>query len=145
MAQTEPNTTPSLSRRSLVAGTAATLVSFPAAVAVIAAPVDPIFEAIERHKLAEEHTDAMLNALPVDFSFDFRNSADCRKWDRMKRPADRAAVALMDTVPTTAAGVAALLWYVHQNTDEGSTFGCSNIERLMRRRANAAFAQAARA
>jgi len=102
------------------------------------APADPIFIAIFRHKLAEHQLNQVLER--VRSAFDFRKERDRLAYRRMKRPVDQAAIALMDTVPTTPGGVAALLWYVRSNQEADLSFSCESILRIMRRRAGIALA-----
>jgi hypothetical protein len=141
MAQAERNSSTSLSRRSAIALGAGALISTgaPAAVAS-AAPVDPIFKAIADHQLAEDQLEKALESLPRDF--DFYKPDDHRAYRRLKRPVDRACIALIGTVPTTAGGVSALLWYIWGNQQGDLSFSCEPILRVIKRRASAAFSQA---
>jgi len=138
MAQAKPNTTMSLSRRSLVAGGAAAVVPLSAASLPAAAQPDPIFKAIAQHMLAERELEENLDKVPR--AFDFNRATDQRVYRQMKRPTDLACVALIGTVPTTPAGVAALLWYVWRNQEQDLSFSCNNVLGIMKRRARRALA-----
>jgi hypothetical protein len=139
MAQAATKSTTLFSRRSVLAVSTGVVVPFASAVPPTKPPVDPIFKAIARHGLAEDDLEAKLNAL--DTTFDFDRPSDFRTYRRLRKPVDQAAVALIGTVPTTAAGVAALLWYVHQNQNGDLSFSCDNILAVIKRRARRALVQ----
>lgn len=130
----------SLSRRSALTAAAAVVLA-PGTALSAEAPVrlDPIIKAIVRHKVAEDQLEEDLRKLPA--SFDFDRPRDYRRYRLMRKPVDLAAVALIETVPTTPGGVAALLWYVRQNQERDLSFSCNNVLRIMKRRAAAVFAR----
>ncbi len=120
-------------RRAILAGAAsiaAATLPLPATAAT-----DPIFAAIAQHRKAEDELEQTLRALPC--SFDFDDPRDQQSYRRLSRPVELAALALINTVPTTEAGVAALLWYVHKNQEADLSFSCESVLRHLRKRASA--------
>jgi len=100
-----------LTRRSMLA-TGSALAAVPLALSTGAAATghDPIYAAIEAHRTAER---AFCKALPCEPNEDHPDHAG---WlERTNRTGDAAAearVALLETVPTTLAGLAVLLEYL---------------------------------
>jgi hypothetical protein len=143
MSQAENPHITNLSRRSVLAGIS--IAAAPAAAAVDksladGADADPIFALIEQHRAAEDAFGALLieqSKLEVELPDDLQQSkitvhgaeiveTDDPRWIAAAQASwgaseegDRAALALLDTEPTTAAGLAALLRYVYQYEADG--------------------------
>jgi hypothetical protein len=118
---TPPTNTPIDTRRrhflSLAAG-AAVAAAIPNAAPVAASAIDPIYAVIERHKQAHAVHDAAAS-VRADF-YDIHMSADQRKQlaameeavDEAWEQREEAAIDLVNTKPTTLAGIVALCRYV---------------------------------
>jgi hypothetical protein len=95
--------------------------------------IDPIFAAIYAHGRAEDRLEKKLNAIDVYLP--------PAKFRRARKPVDALCAALTATVPTTPGGVAALLWYVWQNQQDGMSLSNDWLLALIKKRAVDAFAQ----
>jgi hypothetical protein len=113
-----------LSRRLMLGG----LVILPAALpAAVDAATDPIFAAIERHKQAAAVWDA---AVDVRSNFNDLDMTD-EQWEQLDelddavedawRPCEQAGIDLLNTEPTTHAGIVAAIAYIRiQILDDGT-------------------------
>lgn len=110
----------SITRRSLIAG-AAVIASTPALAAVPAIPsqFDPIFAAIEAHRAAWEELEGKLPAL--DKLQDDDESAK-QELERLHDAIDNAEDGLIDVIPTSIAGIVAVLEYAANHVCVGNTF-----------------------
>jgi hypothetical protein len=111
-----------LSRRLMLGG----LAMLPAALPTAAAGVDPIFAAIERHKQTAAVWDA---AVDVRSNFNDLHMTD-EQWEQRGelddavedawRPCEQAGIDLVNTEPTTQAGIIAAIAYIRiQMLDDG--------------------------
>ena len=118
----EPNTTnlSAFTRRMLLRGAAVIPIAgvIPAAAA---AGGDPIFAAIERHKMLEKaFSEAVTSAdlLPGDRESNHDQLEAAR--ELAAHASDEAAIALLDTAPVTIGGVVALLRYASSYVEAGN-------------------------
>jgi hypothetical protein len=127
MSKADISTTPIRSRRAVLAGIASAAALPIAATAPTAAlAADPIFAAIERHKATAVIWDA---AVDVRSNFNDRHMTDERRKQRdelddavedARAPCDQAGIDLVNTKPTTPAGIIAAIAYIWiQMRDDG--------------------------
>jgi hypothetical protein len=109
MAQADKRNTTSLSRRAALAGAAALPALAMPAIALTTAGPDPIFAAIERHRIAHAAFWSC-NDLP--------DAVDDDVMDACGTDADRALADLLTTRPTTIAGCIAVLRHVDHHLAE---------------------------
>jgi len=111
MAQAAASHNTSISRRTALAACAGV------AVAPLSPP-DPALAAIAHLRRAEAEYDAALD----------RGE---REATLARRRCDRAAVALLSTIPTTRTGLAALLCFIRRNQEQGLTCECRTFLRTV--------------
>src|SRR5579864_2069349 len=111
MSKANISTTPIRSRRAVLAGIAAST-AMPSALLAMAAP-DPIYAAIERHKAAGAAWDEVVS---VRANYD---EADDDETQRLQdaaaeawEPCEQAAIDLLNTAPTTLAGIVTAIQYI---------------------------------
>lgn len=132
MTQATANPTTTLSRRSLAGILAGLMVP---ANAGAADRRDPIFRAIARHKLAEDDLEGAIVRADL-------NGKGVDSHHPAQRRVNAAAIALLTVPPSTPGGLAALLWYVRNNEEQGNSLGCGVFLRDVQRAAAAAFNEA---
>ena len=127
MSKADPHSKPIPSRRAFLAGIAAApALAAPALALSSSGPPDPIFAAIERYKASNVAT---LQFLELKDEFEDEHgrghaSAEHDEWQRREDDAcdaESSAIAeMVATVPTTIAGVVALLRYVDEEHARGN-------------------------
>jgi hypothetical protein len=116
-----------LSRRNVLVGLAA-IPSIPVVLRAVAAEPDPIFAAIERHKQAGAVWDA---AVDVRSNFNDLDMSTDEQWEQRDelddavedawRPCEQAGIDLVNTEPTTQAGILAAIAFIQiQMLDDGT-------------------------
>ena len=118
----------SITRRSLIAG-AAVVASTPALAAVpgITSPIDPIFAAIEAHRLA---WDELSRKLPTLDEADDEDENAKRELDRLNDAIDAAEGELIDVIPTSIAGIVAVLEYAANHVCVGNAFNDNYVDEV---------------
>lgn len=114
--QAKTETTTALTRRGAVMATlAATVMPAKATGSIAGIDPDPIFAAIELHRQAWAQFDANTSELT--------EAGDYDELDLLMEAFGCAEDGLLDTIPTTIAGVSALLDYVAEHSRAGNTWG----------------------
>ncbi len=102
---------------------------------------DPIFAAVTQHALAEDHLEKVL-ARCERAGFDVGDDTSPPEKRQAWGAVFDACAAVLNTVPTTPAGVAVLLWYVQQSERAGTSFARDDTKETIARKAADAFTAA---